>query len=153
MLEPDLADLAPSRWPGLAGALVAAGVAAVFAFPLRAGGTVLGSLTGHRATPGPLTSVQLGDALSLAGTAARAATAGTALPDGPAALVLEEPELLFAEVHQATGMLSAQLHVPCAQALALLRGHAFAHACPLLAVARDVLGHRLRLRTPGDGAP
>ncbi|MER5304103.1 ANTAR domain-containing protein [Streptomyces lasiicapitis] len=53
----------------------------------------------------------------------------------------------FAEVHQATGMLAAQLGVDCAQALARLRGHAFRHDQRLLAIARAVLAQRLRLDT------
>lgn len=50
-----------------------------------------------------------------------------------------------AEVHQAAGMLTVQLGVPIAAALARLRGHAAATHRSLIGVARDVIEGRLHL--------
>jgi hypothetical protein len=50
-----------------------------------------------------------------------------------------------AVVHQATGMASAQLEVPLAEASVRLRAHAFATGIPLTDVARDIVARRLRL--------
>ncbi|MGW1995320.1 ANTAR domain-containing protein [Embleya sp. NPDC001921] len=72
-------------------------------------------------------------------------------PDAPTALLAEGRGLHFAEVHQATGMLSAQLGITPAQALVRLRAHAFGHDTPLLDTARDVLRRRLRLDIEDDG--
>lgn len=48
-------------------------------------------------------------------------------------------------VHQAAGMLSAQIEVTVAEALVRLRAHSFAVERTLSAVAADVVGRRLRL--------
>ncbi|MFZ3599297.1 ANTAR domain-containing protein [Streptomyces sp. BH104] len=156
MLLPKVSDptaFAPTRWPGLPGAIEEIGVGAVFAFPLCIGVIALGALTGHRARPGPLSPDQLADAFGLADTLAQAVIAQAAWMDTPGARLLDEPGLHFAEVHQATGMLSAQLNISCAQALIRLRSHAFSHDHSLLATARDVLGHRLRLDNPDNPWP
>jgi hypothetical protein len=48
-----------------------------------------------------------------------------------------------AEVHQATGMIVAQLGIPAQDAFVRLRAYAFAHRRPLGDVARDVVARRL----------
>lgn len=59
------------------------------------------------------------------------------------------------QVHQATGMVIAQLRVPSADALALLRAHAFAQGESLLEVCDAVLNRTIDLNTEpwsgGDG--
>ena len=50
-----------------------------------------------------------------------------------------------AELHQAAGMLTAQLEVRIPEALARLHAHAAATGRPVLDVARDVIGRRLQL--------
>ena len=52
-----------------------------------------------------------------------------------------------AVVHQATGMVGAQLDVTMAVGLALLRARAFADDRALDKVAADVVEHRLRFDT------
>ena len=47
-------------------------------------------------------------------------------------------------VHQAAGMVSAQLEVSIVQALVRLRAHSFATGCALDDVASDVVARRLR---------
>lgn len=47
-----------------------------------------------------------------------------------------------AQVHQATGMVVAQLRVGTEDALALLRAHAFAHGTTLAEIAASVVKHR-----------
>ncbi|WP_282794057.1 ANTAR domain-containing protein [Streptomyces sp. CC224B] len=156
MLLPNLSDptaFAPTRWPGLPGAIEELGVGAVFAFPLRIGVIALGALTGHRTRPGPLSPDELADAFGLTDTLAQAIISQAAWTDPPEARLLDEPGLHFAEVHQATGMLSAQMHISCAQALIRLRSYAFSHNRSLLTTARDVLGHRLRLDNPDEPWP
>jgi hypothetical protein len=60
----------------------------------------------------------------------------------------DDPEALssqWAEIHQATGMVSAQLDVGMAIALECLRAHASTTERPLADVAADVVARRLRL--------
>ena len=50
-----------------------------------------------------------------------------------------------AELHQAAGMLTAQLELPIPEALARLNAHAVATGRPVLDVARDVIARQLQL--------
>jgi hypothetical protein len=150
LLVPRVTEFTDSRWPGLPAAIEALDVHAVFSFPLRIGVIGLGALTGHRTRPGPMSTDQLTDAFGLADTLAQLTIATAAHADFTYAELLDEPGLYFAEVHQATGMLAAQLDVDCDHALIRLRGHAFSHDRTLLDVSRDVLARRLRLGGNGD---
>ncbi|MFE0101300.1 GAF and ANTAR domain-containing protein [Streptomyces sp. NPDC059009] len=144
VLVTDVAALDPTRWPGLPGPLLDLGIHAVFAFPLRIGIIAIGVLTGHRTTRGPMTTDQLTSALILADLLAQYLIHRAADP-GDASRLLNGTSLHFAEVHQATGLLAAQLGIDCAHALARLRGHAFRHEQPLLTIARQALAYRLHL--------
>ncbi|MBB5122783.1 ANTAR domain-containing protein [Streptomyces eurocidicus] len=150
VVEPDLARVRPDRWPVLLPALAGLGVGAVFCFPLRIGGVCLGVLTAQRAVPGPLTAAAMDDALILS-----AAVTAVVLDGGARAETLATAEsgapLHRAAVHQASGMISVQAGVTVAQALILLRAHAYRHETPLLRVAEDVVARRLRFRHTGDG--
>ncbi|MGW7066716.1 ANTAR domain-containing protein [Streptomyces sp. NPDC054855] len=153
LLLPDVSDslsFSAERWPGLPGAIEALGIRAVFSFPLRIGVIALGALTGHRATPGPMSTAQLTDAFGLADTISQITIATAAQTDLPHTPLLDEPGLHFAEVHQATGMVAAQLGIGVDHALIRLRGYAFSHDLPLLEVAREVLALRLRLDANGN---
>ena len=55
-----------------------------------------------------------------------------------------------AVVHQATGMVKAQLNVGIAEALVRLRAYAYAAERPIEDVARDVVGRRLRFDELSD---
>ncbi|MFE7074612.1 ANTAR domain-containing protein [Streptomyces sp. NPDC057620] len=152
LLLPDLGDptaFAATRWPTLPGAIQDLGIAAVFAFPLNIGIITLGALTGHRTRPGPLSADRLADAFGLTSTLAQVIIDQAARPEATSGMFLDEPGLHFAEVHQATGMLSTQLAITCAQALVLLRAHAYSQNRSILTCARDILHHRLQLKKDG----
>src|SRR3954453_22685716 len=72
VLDPALAGARNNRWQAFPPPAVAAGVRAVFGFPLQIGAARLGALNLYRDTPGPLSAEQLADALVLADVAARA---------------------------------------------------------------------------------
>jgi len=131
-----------ARWPIFAPAAAELGVRAAFALPLQVGGIHLGVLDLYRGRPGSLEPKQLADALLLADTAcALLLDAGTVTGNGrsPEGAGLQHPE-----VHQATGMIVAQIEVTAAVALIRLRAYAYAHDQRLRDVAADVVGRRLR---------
>ena len=144
VLQPDLAATGPRRWPAFAGGALAAGVAAIFALPLRVGAIRVGVLDLYRATPGSLTPVQLREALAFADAATLLLLyLQTRAPTGefsPDALALPGDR---AEVHQATGVISVQAGRSLAEALVLLRARAYAEQRPVGDVARDVLAGRV----------
>lgn len=145
-LERERAD----RWPALLPATLGMGVRAVFCLPLRIGGVSLGVFTAQRATPGQLAARALDDALLLA------ATATAVLIGGPhrERFAHAEPtsHLYRAVVHQATGMISVQADVSLAEALVLLRAHAYRYDRPLLGVAEAVVARTLHFRDTHGGA-
>ena len=151
-LEPDLARPDTVRWLGFTGPVVAAGVAAVFGFPLRVGAVRLGALNLYRDRPGHLTDDQHADALVLADVAAEAVLLLQAqAPLGALAHELDRAADFHPLVHQATGMVAVQLGTSVAQAAIRLRGYAFGNGRPLQEVARDVVGRRVRF-DPGEDA-
>jgi ANTAR domain len=143
------------RWPGFAPAALLAGVAAVFAFPLRMGAIRAGVMGLYRDRPGQLSAFHLGDALVFADTATlllmeaqgQTAARGGKGPGGQS----EDLAAHRAEIDQATGMLTEQLRVGIADAFVRLRAYAYVHDLPLGEVARDLVARRLRLR-PDSGS-
>ena len=154
ILIADLAD-AGERWPAFTDAARALGVGAVFAFPLRIGAISVGALLAHRAAVGPFSAQQLADALALADAvtilllhrAAPELDATGAAFDAPCP-GWAAPSTYRAQVHQATGMISVQLDVSLAEALARLRAHAYARDRRVAEVADDVVARRLRFDKP-----
>jgi GAF domain-containing protein len=145
VLEPDLANPRTPRWLAFSGPALEAGVRAVFGFPLQVGAVRLGSMDLYRDQPGPLTDDQHADALVMADVAAHAVLMVQAeAPPGKLAAELEAGADFQYVVHQASGMVAAQLEVSVAQALIRLRAHAFGNNRPLTEVARDVVGRTLR---------
>ena len=65
-------------------------------------------------------------------------------PPGQLAAELEAGADFHYVVHQAAGMVAAQLDVGVGQALIRLRAHAFGHDRPLTEVAADVVARELR---------
>ena len=141
VLVPDLAESSPRTWPQFGAAADAAGLRAVFAFPLQVGGIRLGVLDLYRDTAGELSRKELADALSFAAAATQllldlqAQDTAHGIPSPQAPAVLDER----AEVHQAVGVVSVRAAVGLAEALALLRARAYIEGRPIGDLARDVL--------------
>lgn len=146
VLQSDLARTGPQRWPGYAPAALEAGIAATFAIPVQVGRIRLGVLDLYRDSPGHLSAEELSESLSYADAAAtvllnlqsRQPRDGELHPD------LIDPEQNLSEVHQATGMIAVQTGVGLAEALLLLRAHAYSNDRGILAVAYDVLRREVR---------
>jgi GAF domain len=132
-----------ARWPVFAAAVMErSAVRAVFALPLQWGAVNLGVLDLYRREPGALGDEQLRDAISSADTAALMLLGLRTDPDHGGGW-LDHTIAHRVEVHQATGMVSVQLDVSAAEALARMRAHAFVHNRLLIDIARDVVARRL----------
>jgi hypothetical protein len=146
VLEPDLVHPSVVRWLAFSGPTIAAGVSAVFGFPLRVGSVRLGALNLYRVRRGGLTDDQHADALVVADVAARAVLVMQAgAPPGRLAAAIEADADFQYVVHQASGMVAAQLGVSVGHALVRLRAYSFGHDRPLPEVAADIVARRLRL--------
>lgn len=145
VLEPDLADPVSPRWIAFTRPALAAGARAVFGFPLRVGAVHLGALNLYRDRPGPLDPEQHADAAVMADVAAQAVLLLQAgAPSGMLATELEAGADFQYAVHNAAGMVAAQLDVTVGLALIRLRAHAFGNDRPLADVAKDVVARKLR---------
>jgi hypothetical protein len=152
VLEPDLADPAFGRWPAFAPPAVAAGARAIFGFPLQVGAVCVGALNLYREVPGDLDVDQHADALVMAGVAARSVlTMQSDAVDGELASGIEVGSQIRFVVHQASGMVAAQMSVNLSEALIRLRGYAFANDRQVTEVAKDVVARRIRFHKTSEG--
>jgi hypothetical protein len=150
VLVADLRDSTEvARWPVFAAAVAErTRVRALFALPLQWGAVSLGVLDLYRFTPGALSPSQRRDGLAAADAAAllmlnvRTGPADGEIEGGRE--WLDASVGSNAQVHQATGMVLAQLGISATEALARMRGYAFAEQRLLVDVARDVVSRRLR---------
>ncbi len=150
VLEPDLGSPRVARWPALTQGAVAAGVLAVFAFPLRLGAIRIGVLVLYRDHPGGLDDEELAYGLVLADLATWVILSlQSGAPDDALHELLAAEPPHWAEVHQATGIVAVQLRVGLDESFVRLRAHAFAEGRPMREIARDVVAHRLRLEPAG----
>jgi hypothetical protein len=141
------------RWPLFAPLAVEAGARALFTLPMCVGAIRVGTLSLHRTSAGPLDPAMLGDSVAFATLAL------ALLLDGRTGASIENGNLASAgltphspQVHQATGMISAQLDVGIEDAFARLRARAFADQRPLGELASDVVSRRLRFGPRDDVA-
>lgn len=147
VLVDDLGATDEIRWPALTPLALDAGVAAVFAFPLRIGAVRLGAMTLLRDVPGPLEASQFDDAEAMAMVATRTVLALQAhAPPGSVAEELEEGSNFHFVVHQAAGMVSVQLGVSVTEALVRLRARAFQEGRSIGELSRAVVERRVHFR-------
>jgi hypothetical protein len=135
------------RWPLFAPLAVESGVGALFALPLCVGAIRVGVLALHRVQAGGLEPATLADSLAFAAMGLGLLLdeqAGLRAGDFAEGLPLHDPRL-----HQATGMISAQLDVAMADAFVRLRARAFADQRTLSELAADVVAGRLRFEPTG----
>ncbi|MFT7837066.1 GAF and ANTAR domain-containing protein [Saccharothrix sp. BKS2] len=137
-----------ARWPMFAPLAVETGAGALFALPLCVGAIRAGVLSLYRLDVGHLDAAALTDSPAFAELALRLLLDEQA--DLDAVGVAEDGLPLHSpHVHQATGMVAAQLGVDVADAFAHLRARAFAEQVPLSGLAADVVARRRRFDRDG----
>jgi hypothetical protein len=134
------------RWPGFIAAIGRDARGAMFAFPLQIGAIAVGVLDLYRKAPNPLEPNDMTKMLAVADIVTMVLLARTPPVDGVASAsdAWWTPSPSSREVHQATGMVVAQLAVPPSVAYLRLRAYAFTHDRALIEVAREVIERRLR---------
>jgi hypothetical protein len=151
VLCPDLAAEGSAKWPMFGRAALEIGMAAVYAFPMKMGAVRVGVVDMYSAIPRHLDDHQIALAASMANrTAAPAARYATNAANSSLMSEHELAPALRREVHQATGMVQAQLDVNATEAFARLRAHAYTSGRSIGDVARDVVGRHLDFSTFTD---
>ena len=148
ILLPDVRSMSHDKWPVFGKALADTDAQALFVFPLVVGALDIGVAELYRTTPGKLGGTELVRARSLANEAAWSLLRRVLVPDmgderGYAGLSPSRRE-----IHQATGMVLAQTGGTAADALLLLRAHAFAHGQTVRETSDEVLDRRLNFTPP-----
>jgi len=152
ILRPNLANDGPRSWPLFTQAVhentESGEVRAVYAFPLFVGSLGIGAVDLYASTHTPLEAEQITDASELAALASwqvlRRILADNAADDDGGPSVNNRRE-----VHQATGMVLAQLGISAADAALLMRAHAFSSGRSVSEVASDIVERKLDFGTDG----
>jgi hypothetical protein len=140
-----------STWPMLRSAIAGLDVAAIFALPLKMGAVTVGAVDLYRSTPGPLRPPDLAVGIALAESLSAQAlryAIGSADEDAEAETMMAPA--MRREVHQATGMIFAQLGISASEAFAILQARAFADGRSLSDVAVDVVQRKLTFGHPDE---
>ena len=135
------------RWPMFSTQAAKLGVLAEFSLPMQLGEAPVGVLDLSREQPGMLSDEHLADALTAADIVTDAVLLLQRASHGAElATLLDSAGQDRMVVHQATGMVSAQLDVTIPDALATLRAAAFRSARSIYDVAVDVVDRRISFR-------
>jgi len=157
VLHPRLRATGTTVWPLFTRAVhddpIGGRVEAIFAFPLYVGSLDIGAVDLYSSSTRPLESRQVDFATELASLASwqvlRRLLADQGIDDAAT-----DPERDGAhnrrEVHQATGMVLAQLGISAEDAALLLRAHAFASGRTVAEIANDIVERRLDFAADGD---
>jgi GAF domain-containing protein len=142
IIEPDIRQ-ARHRWPAFSAAILEHQVASLFAFPLLVGPLRIGAVDLYSSDPMTLDSKQSRQATTMASALGRhvlrralSAVGG----DYDEATTTPYSRRL---VHQATGMVLAQLRIPGDDARLIIQGQAFAVGRSMMDVAQDIMDGRL----------
>ncbi|THJ68798.1 GAF domain-containing protein [Arthrobacter echini] len=149
VLLPDVRSMTHEKWPVFGTALAGTAAQALFVFPLAVGAVDIGVVELYRTTPGDLTESERASARVLADRAAWSLLRQLLVPDSgeDAGIGLSASRR---EIHQATGMVLAQIGGTAAEALLLLRAHAFANGQTVRETSDEVLERRLDFTPPPD---
>lgn len=147
VLNSDLPGDRRTEWPAFRAAILHTSVAgaevgAMFAFPLFIGSLDIGAVDLYSTHPRTLTPVEVDDASSLAEVVAWQVLRRM-LADYDGHDVDDPAAWSRREVHQATGMVLAQLSITASDATILLKAHAFTTGRSVREIANDVIERRL----------
>ncbi|WP_181064374.1 GAF and ANTAR domain-containing protein [Pseudoclavibacter sp. AY1F1] len=149
VLAPNLHELPETRWPVFGAAIPRDQVGALFAFPMLVGPLQVGAIDLYAAAPTNFEPLQTKQASRLATLVARNVLrlALAASHDEP------RPESKHSrrKIHQATGMVLAQLETTADEATLVIQGHAFATGQPMMKVAEEILAGRLAFHSGPSG--
>lgn len=140
----DLSSVDP-RWPLFAEALRDGEVTQMFAFPLALGQLNIGAVDLYSTEPGSLTSTEMENASALAAICSRQVLQHALARRGETTDPAMDQGFSRREVHQATGMVLAQLGLSAADALLVINGYAFARGRTVREVAADIVARRVNL--------
>lgn len=154
VLEPDIVNRPTRAWPAFSEALRNENIGAIFAFPMLIGTLRLGAVDLYSDRPQEFSSIDAQRSAALTSVVSR-----LVLRQALSKFDLHETEepagpFFRRTVHQATGMVLAQLNLPPDDARLVIQAHAFATGRSVQEVAEDILSRKLDFSTTDStGAP
>lgn len=144
VVEPDIQIRPNGSWPVWSEAIREAGLRAVYAFPLTVGALKIGAIDLYSDTVDSMSSTDLSHASTLSAVAAtQVLRLAMSRHPGGEDVAPDDSRYSRRGVHQATGMVIAQLQVTPEDALLIIRAHAFATARTVREVAAEITSLRL----------
>lgn len=143
--EPALQTSGAARWPAFAAAARDEPVSSIFAFPMIVGPLKLGSVDLYSKHPVELDPNASSRAAALAAIVGRHVLRGALSAAAPAHEEDANPRSRRV-IHQATGVVLAQLSIGPDDALLMIQGHAFATGRSMMDVAEAIMEGRLAFR-------
>jgi hypothetical protein len=154
IFEPNMRAIDGSTWPPFLAAIQDEEIGALFAFPLVIGALDVGAVDLYSSAPGALSTIDIRNATSLATVAARQVLRRAIAADPGGRASDEDGSEGYGssrrEIHQATGMVLAQLDISAEDALLVLRGRAYSEGHTLREIANDVVERRLSFGARSD---
>jgi hypothetical protein len=147
--EPSLAS-APSQWPNFGPAAAHSGVASIFAFPLKVGALSVGAIDLYSRTPLDLTPADRRRALGMSEVIGRRVLRQALQAT---ASEIDEEGGVFSRriIHQATGMVLAQLDVSAEDATVIIQSHAYGGGRSMKDLARAIIAGEVRFARGATG--
>jgi ANTAR domain-containing protein/GAF domain-containing protein len=142
VLEPELRTRPRRTWPAFTPAIEREDVASLFAFPLVLGTLRIGAVDLYSSDPVDLNPTQTEQAVVMAAMVGRQVLR-RALEESGVEYANEGNAHSRRVVHQATGMVLAQLELPADDARLVIQGHAFATNRSMMDVANDIVNRKL----------
>lgn len=150
ILKPDLRSRSGSVWPAFSAGIIQADVSSIFAFPLAVGPLRMGAVDLYSIAPVELDRRQTRQADAMAAVVGRHVlrrALDTVGSDGDDTGNAYSRRL----IHQATGVVLAQLDLSADDARLVIQGHAFAASRSMKEVAQDILDGRLNFSMDNGG--
>jgi hypothetical protein len=150
VLEPGLAIGGGGQWPVFTPAARDTGVRSIFAFPLLAGTVPLGAIDLYALSHVTLSDDQCRQAIAM-GEIIGQHVLRRAIREGDHPT--EEPSPRFSRrvIHQATGVVLAQLQISADDAALVIQGHAFTLGRPVKSIAQDIVDGTLSFHRGESG--
>jgi hypothetical protein len=149
VLVPDLETASAPRWPMALNSIRATSVSGLFAFPMCVGPLALGCVDFTVRSMVTLTAADVTGVGTLADAAARRVLRRALSVSENGGLEAPFGRYSRREIHQATGMIAAQLGLSVADASLILHAHAYAAGRSLQDVAQQVVAKTLDLGQMG----
>jgi hypothetical protein len=142
VLVPDLRNHPPAEWPAFSEAILDHDISSLFAFPLMLGPLRIGAIDLYAADAVKLNSTETHQATIMAEAVSRHVLRRALNVVGGE---YEDTGNAFSRrlIHQATGMVLAQLGTSADDALLIIQGQAFATGQTMMKVSEDIVERRL----------